>query len=62
MCFFCLFKCNLYDFFSDIFNFNVYLKCSNIFGSICYFKVYVVKVIFVIKDVWKYNKVVVIFN
>lgn len=48
MCIFSLVQCNLYDFFGDIFNFDIYLQCRDIVVGICNFEVYIVQVIFVV--------------
>lgn len=45
---FSLVQRNLYDFFGDIFNFDIYLQCRDIVAGICNFEVYIVQVIFVV--------------
>lgn len=51
-----------YDFFGDVFDFDVYLQGGDVFSGIGYFEVYVVQVIFVIQDVGQDYEMVVFFD
>lgn len=57
-----LLQCLFYDFFGDVFDFDVYLQGGDVFSGIGYFEVYVVQVIFVIQDVGQDDEVFVFFD